>query len=270
MMLRRRSICVRALATLVLIAGLLLTGAAQAGTIAFGGRVITVATGGKGPFEVGQLADMVVDYDDVITGDPGNDDDGSTAGTRFFGATSIQVQIAELGFDAEGTPDGVSGAVSGNTFVRTRDTAAGIDSQQARIGESGNSVWGGIITVNTSPDLGDLTLTGLGVVISGGGVLDGLAPDPDPTDALAKIISDEPPSQREIRLFFEVDGDEAQGRWEILSPCTTADGRAMWMGGVEHDTYRRVHGQWLHASMRLETSFFVPYETGWAEAAAPA
>lgn len=61
-----------------------------------------------------------------------------------------------------------------------------------------------------------------------------------------------------------VDGEKAEGVWDVFSPCTLADGSQRWMAGVETDTYRRVDGHWLHASMKLETVMFAPYETGWA------
>ena len=68
-----------------------------------------------------------------------------------------------------------------------------------------------------------------------------------------------------VKPDIEVDGDQARGTWDILSPCTTAEGRAMWMAGVEHDTYTRVADEWLHRSMRLEVVFMSPYEVGWGE-----
>jgi hypothetical protein len=59
-------------------------------------------------------------------------------------------------------------------------------------------------------------------------------------------------------------GDRAHGRWELLSPCRTADGRDYWMCGFEDDEYERVQGAWLHRSMRLTTVFMAPYDEGWA------
>lgn len=67
-----------------------------------------------------------------------------------------------------------------------------------------------------------------------------------------------------LKPDLEVSGDTARGTWDILSPCTTADGRAMWMTGVEHDEYARVDGVWLHTSMRLEVVFMAPHDVGWA------
>lgn len=67
-----------------------------------------------------------------------------------------------------------------------------------------------------------------------------------------------------LKPDLEVDGDRASGSWDVLSPCTTAEGRAMWMAGIEHDTYVRQDGVWLHQSMKLDLVFMVPYEGGWA------
>lgn len=72
-----------------------------------------------------------------------------------------------------------------------------------------------------------------------------------------------------LKPNLEVSGDEARGSWDIFSPCTTADGRPMWMTGVEHDEYRRVDGFWLHQSMRLDLVFMAPYDTGWAPSRKP-
>jgi hypothetical protein len=57
---------------------------------------------------------------------------------------------------------------------------------------------------------------------------------------------------------IEVQGPEATGRWELLSPCTTIDGRSWWLCGTEDDLYRRVDGAWLHARMRLTVHLMAP------------
>jgi hypothetical protein len=62
---------------------------------------------------------------------------------------------------------------------------------------------------------------------------------------------------------IEVDGERARGRFDLLAPCTTKDGRPHWMAGVEEDEYRRVGGAWLHQRMRLTVVFYAPHETGW-------
>ena len=61
----------------------------------------------------------------------------------------------------------------------------------------------------------------------------------------------------------EVDGDRASARWELLSPCSRPDGTAYWMCGYEDDTYTRVDGIWLHATMRLTTVFLATAGGGW-------
>ncbi len=60
-----------------------------------------------------------------------------------------------------------------------------------------------------------------------------------------------------------VDGDRATGRWDLLCPCTRPDGESIWMCGREDDTYARVDGDWLHASMTLTTVFVSPAGGGW-------
>lgn len=67
-----------------------------------------------------------------------------------------------------------------------------------------------------------------------------------------------------VKPDIEVEGDRARGRWDILSPCTSKEGRALWMAGVEHDEYVRESGNWVHARMRLEVVFMASYEKGWA------
>ena len=67
-----------------------------------------------------------------------------------------------------------------------------------------------------------------------------------------------------VKPRIEVAGDRASGTWDLLAPCTTRDGRAHWMAGVEEDEYVRVGGRWLHRSMKLRVAFFAPYERGWA------
>ncbi|MGB7052495.1 MAG: nuclear transport factor 2 family protein [Acidimicrobiales bacterium] len=65
------------------------------------------------------------------------------------------------------------------------------------------------------------------------------------------------------RIEIDDDGGRARGRWELLSPCRTAEGRDIWMCGSEDDEYERVAGTWLHRSMRLTTTFVAPYDEGW-------
>jgi hypothetical protein len=66
-----------------------------------------------------------------------------------------------------------------------------------------------------------------------------------------------------VKPRIEVDGDRASARWDLLSPCTRPDGTSWWMSGYEDDTYERVDGTWLHATMSLTTVFMAPAGGGW-------
>jgi hypothetical protein len=67
-----------------------------------------------------------------------------------------------------------------------------------------------------------------------------------------------------IVVGVDGDGDRATGRWDLLTPCTFADGSARWMCGVEDDTYvRSADGEWLHGRMTLTTYFVAPATEGW-------
>lgn len=68
-----------------------------------------------------------------------------------------------------------------------------------------------------------------------------------------------------LKPEIRVQGDRATARWDILSPCTTKDGRPHWMCGFEDDEYARVDGAWLHTRMRLTPVFLSPHETGWTK-----
>ena len=67
-----------------------------------------------------------------------------------------------------------------------------------------------------------------------------------------------------VKPRIEVEGERARGSWDLLAPCTTRDGVASWLAGVEEDEYERVEGRWLHSSMKLRVVFFAPHERGWA------
>ena len=68
-----------------------------------------------------------------------------------------------------------------------------------------------------------------------------------------------------VKPDIRVEGDVARGTWDILCPCTSQQGEAMWMAGVEDDEYRRENGIWLHTHMKLRVVFMAPHETGWAK-----
>ncbi len=60
------------------------------------------------------------------------------------------------------------------------------------------------------------------------------------------------------------DGDQASGRWDLLSPCRRPDGSSWWMCGFEDDEYARVDGVWLHRSMTLTTVFMARADQDWS------
>jgi len=66
-----------------------------------------------------------------------------------------------------------------------------------------------------------------------------------------------------VKPRIRVEGDQAWGRWDILCPCKTADGRSFWMCGYEDDEYTRSGASWLHRSMTMTTVFFSSTEAGW-------
>src|SRR5262245_11013535 len=72
-----------------------------------------------------------------------------------------------------------------------------------------------------------------------------------------------------VKPRLQVAGERAFGTWDLLAPFTTADGRAMWMTGVESDEYRRDDGLWLHSRMQLRVVFSCPYDKGWTSTALP-
>jgi hypothetical protein len=67
-----------------------------------------------------------------------------------------------------------------------------------------------------------------------------------------------------VKPDLRVEGSEARGVWDVFALCTTREGRAMWMVGVEHDEYECVDGRWLHSRMQLEAKLMAPYEGGWS------
>lgn len=61
-----------------------------------------------------------------------------------------------------------------------------------------------------------------------------------------------------------IEGDRATAHWELLAPCTSKDGAAMWMAGTEDDAYAKIGGVWLHTRMKLRVHFFAPHARGWS------
>jgi hypothetical protein len=68
-----------------------------------------------------------------------------------------------------------------------------------------------------------------------------------------------------VKPRIRVHGDQAWGRWDLLSPCRHLDGTSYWMCGYEDDHYVREDGVWLHRSMALTTVFMSPVSEGWTK-----
>lgn len=69
---------------------------------------------------------------------------------------------------------------------------------------------------------------------------------------------------------IRVDGGRAEASWELLSPCTTADGTPRWLCGYEDDEYERGEdGRWRHRRMALTTVFLAPAADGWRKILSP-
>ncbi len=65
--------------------------------------------------------------------------------------------------------------------------------------------------------------------------------------------------------LIEVHGDRATGRWYLLEPCTFAEGsQAVWGAARYEDRYLKVRGEWKFQEVKLISSFWTPYEQGWA------
>lgn len=69
---------------------------------------------------------------------------------------------------------------------------------------------------------------------------------------------------------IRVDGNRAVARWDLLAPCTTADGTPRWLCGYEDDEYvRGEDGGWRHRRMVLTTVFLARADEGWRTILSP-
>ena len=67
-----------------------------------------------------------------------------------------------------------------------------------------------------------------------------------------------------VKPRIEIQGLVASASWDVLALCTTLEGRAMWMVGVEHDEYACIDGTWLHTHMKLDATLMAPHDRGWS------
>ena len=71
-----------------------------------------------------------------------------------------------------------------------------------------------------------------------------------------------------VKPRIHVSGQTARATWDILAPCTSREGRPLWMAGYEEDEYVKQDGRWLHSAMKLSVVFMAPHDRGWARRAA--
>ncbi len=70
-------------------------------------------------------------------------------------------------------------------------------------------------------------------------------------------------------IDLDEDCDSAQGKFQILEPCTfrtTKADQAAWLIGSYTESYRRREGLWKFQSLKADIAFISPYEKGWAKA----
>lgn len=74
------------------------------------------------------------------------------------------------------------------------------------------------------------------------------------------------------RIDIAPDGRSATGIWYLWEPATAPDPatgkeRAMWLGGVYEDSYRKqADGSWKISKLKLSMKLMCPYAEGWERA----
>jgi uncharacterized protein (TIGR02246 family) len=68
-----------------------------------------------------------------------------------------------------------------------------------------------------------------------------------------------------VNPIIEVDGDTATGKWHLFQTCTFAGNQAIFGAARYDEEYRRIDGKWLFWRLALNSSFWTPYEEGWAK-----
>lgn len=71
------------------------------------------------------------------------------------------------------------------------------------------------------------------------------------------------------KIVLSEDGNTAIGNWYLLEPASAPDPvdgteRAMWLGGVYEDSYRKMdNGEWKISRMKFDTKLLCTYDAGW-------
>jgi uncharacterized protein (TIGR02246 family) len=69
-----------------------------------------------------------------------------------------------------------------------------------------------------------------------------------------------------VNPIIEVAGDTATGKWHLFQTCTFAEGNQAIFGAARYDEeYHRIDGEWLFWRLKLNSSFWTPYEEGWVK-----
>ena len=67
----------------------------------------------------------------------------------------------------------------------------------------------------------------------------------------------------------EVDGDTANGRWNVIVMVTSPKTQAFWLTAVYHDTFVRTPAGWRFKILKATIAAYAPYEAGWAKSQVP-
>lgn len=66
--------------------------------------------------------------------------------------------------------------------------------------------------------------------------------------------------------LIEVDGDHATGTWHLFQTCTyAATGDAVFGGARYYEDYIKIDGAWKFSRIRMQSSFWTPYDSGWVK-----
>ena len=65
---------------------------------------------------------------------------------------------------------------------------------------------------------------------------------------------------------IDVQGDQATGQWYLHCPVTFAEGnQAVWGAGFYEERYVKVAGKWRFKELKVISTFWTPFDKGWAK-----
>lgn len=62
-----------------------------------------------------------------------------------------------------------------------------------------------------------------------------------------------------------VEGNKARGTWYGMNTGILRDGKGFWSSCLYVDEYKKMDGQWLMSSVKIQHFYRSPYEGGWAK-----